>query len=358
MGHIGIYGDRASNIALQKCDLLISIGNRLAIPQIGYDKSDFGRKAKKWVVEIDPTECSKFADTDWQILNISAHDFLLSMNTGFEVKGTSNDRDRWLTELENLWAALPRINQVGPMFDEFPNVIHSAKVVEFLNSHLDPNAIIVTDVGAGLLTGHYLFEPKGTQRLFTSQGLGEMGFGLPGAIGAYFADPHRQLICLNTDGGIMFNLQELQLISEHDIPLKLFVFNNDGYSMIKISQQNLFAGRMSGSGPESGVSFPKFSDIAASFKMKHVRIESLTDLDTKLKSAINSKQAMFIEIMMPREQRYLPRLSTAKLENGTLISPPLEDLDPLLPIEELEKYLGYKAHKNSYQSRDISYAPN
>ena len=358
MGHIGIYGDRASNIALQKCDLLISIGNRLAIPQIGYDKSDFARKAKKWVVEIDPTECSKFADTDWRILNISTSDFLKSINSGSEIKVNSDGREKWLTELKILWAALPRINQVGPMFDELPNVIHSAKVVDYLNSNLESDAIIVTDVGAGLLTGHYLFEPQGTQRLFTSQGLGEMGFGLPGAIGAHFADPERQLICLNTDGGIMFNLQELQLISEHDIPLKLFVFNNNGYSMIKISQQNLFSGRMSGSGPESGVSFPNFSDIAAAFKVKHVSIQSVEDLDAKLKPALNSKQAMFIEIMMPTEQRYLPRLSTTKLDNGTLISPPLEDLDPLLPIGELEEYLGYKAHENSYKAREIQYGQN
>jgi acetolactate synthase-1/2/3 large subunit len=156
----------------------------------------------------------------------------------------------------------------------------------------------------------------------------------------------------------MFNLQELQLISEHDIPLKLFVFNNNGYSMIKISQQNLFSGRMSGSGPESGVSFPNFSDIAAAFKVKHVSIQSVEDLDAKLKPALNSKQAMFIEIMMPTEQRYLPRLSTTKLDNGTLISPPLEDLDPLLPIGELEEYLGYKAHENSYKAREIQYGQN
>ncbi len=356
MGHIGIYGDRASNIALQKSDLIISIGNRLAIPQIGYDKPDFGRNAKKWVVEIDPTECSKFADTDWQILNLPSLDFLECINSGNKQDFNSSIRDNWIDECKNLWSALPRIDQIGPSFAELPNVVHSASVIDYLNSKLDDDAVVVTDVGAGLLTGHYLFKPRGTQRLFTSQGLGEMGFGLPGAIGAFFAAPNRQLICLNTDGGIMFNLQELQLISEHRIPIKLFVFNNGGYSMIKISQQNLFAGRMSGSGPDSGVSFPQFSDVASTFQLEHVKIQSKEEFDSKLKPALESTRGTLIEIMMPQEQRYLPRLATTKLENGTLVSPPLEDLDPLLPIEKLEEYLGYQAHENSYKARDLPYA--
>lgn len=356
MGRIGIYGDRAANIALQKCDLLLNIGNRLAIPQIGYDKPDFGRNATKWIVEIDPTECSKFGDTDWHILNTSAINFLSAMNTTESTYSMPGARSKWVNELKKLWASLPRIEQVGPLFDETPNVIHSATVVNFLNTNLHDDAVVVTDVGAGLLTGHYLFAPRAGQRFFTSQGLGEMGFGLPGAIGAYFADPKRQLVCLNTDGGIMFNLQELQLITEYKILMKLFIFNNDGYAMIKISQGNLFAGRMAGSGIDSGVSFPSFENVAKTFGLEHLRIESNEDLATKLKPALESSHAVLIEVMMSPEQKYLPRLSTSKLDDGTLISPPLEDLDPMLSIEDLERFLGYKAHMNSYKARGIPYA--
>jgi acetolactate synthase-1/2/3 large subunit len=356
MGHIGIYGDRAANIALQKADLLLCIGNRLAIPQIGYDKPDFGRKAIKWVVEIDPTECAKFIDTDWHILNMPALHFLKEFSAG---KGTDSHlviRDKWLGELKELWTDLPRMDQVGPLFENVPNVIHSATVIDYLNSNLHDDAIIVTDVGAGLLTGHYIFAPYATQRFFTSQGLGEMGFGLPGAIGAYFAAPKRQLVCLNTDGGIMFNLQELQVISEHKIPIKLFIFNNDGYSMIKISQQNLFAGRMAGSGLDSGVSFPSFELIAKTFGLQHIRIDSNSDLISKLKPNLENSLGVLVEIIMSPAQKYLPRLATTKLDDGTLVSPPLEDLDPLLPLEDLERFLGYKAHINSYKARGIPYA--
>jgi acetolactate synthase-1/2/3 large subunit len=234
--------------------------------------------------------------------------------------------------------------------------VHSAKVIDYLNTVLDDNAIVVTDVGAGLLSGHYAFAPRSDQRLFTSQGLGEMGFGLPGAIGAHFAAPNRQLVCLNTDGGIMFNLQELQVVREHRIPLKLFIFNNDGYSMIKISQQNLFEGRMSGSGVDSGISFPSFQIIAEAFGLQYVRIENELDMQEKLPLVLQNSAAVLVEILMSPSQKYLPRLSTSKQEDGTLVSPPLEDLDPLLPLNELEKFLGYQAHENSYRARGIPYA--
>ena len=145
----------------------------------------------------------------------------------------------WVADAKDIWRKLPRSEQIGAAVDS-AHTVHSFDVINFLNSAVHDNSIIATDVGAGLLTGHYALAAKGTQRIFTSQGLGEMGFGLPGAIGAYFADPKRQLICLNTDGAIMFNLQELQLVKHHKIPMKLFIFNNDGYTMIKISQQNLF----------------------------------------------------------------------------------------------------------------------
>ena len=354
-GRIGIYGHRAANIALQKSDLLLCIGNRLAIPQIGYDKPDFGRNATKWIVEIDSTECSKFADTDWHILNMSALGFLETLEAKALPHPNIGSRSVWLADLQNLRTELPLMAQVGPLLEETPNVVHSATVIDYLNSNLHDDAVIATDVGAGLLTGHYIFAPKANQRFFTSQGLGEMGFGLPGAIGAYFASPERQLICLNTDGGIMFNLQELQVIKEHKIPMKLFIFNNDGYSMIKISQQNLFAGRMAGSGVESGVSFPSFEMIAKTFDLEYVKIESNRDLESKLKPALETSLGTLIEIIMSPSQKYLPRLATSKLDDGTFVSPPLEDLDPLLSIEDLERFLGYKAHVNSYRAREIPY---
>jgi acetolactate synthase-1/2/3 large subunit len=197
-----------------------------------------------------------------------------------------------------------------------------------------------------------MYEQSGTRRFFTSQGLGEMGFGLPGAIGAHFAGKSRQIVCLNTDGAMMFNLQELQVVKEHKIPLKLFVFNNLGYSMIRISQENLFNKRLAGSTTESGISFPDFKQVSDTFGFSHTLIRNREDL-AKVKEPLNSNRPELIEIVMDPEQKYFPRLATNKLPDGTLISPPLEDLDPKIELAVLEDLLGYKAHVNSYKARGL-----
>jgi acetolactate synthase I/II/III large subunit len=357
MGRIGIYGDRAANIILQKSDFLLCVGTRLAIPQVGYDKADFGRMAEKWVIDIDEIELSKFDGMGWHLLCISAETFLDQLAQKFDLAVPYPSTIDWLKNIGEVWKALPRINQVG-VLDVGPQEVHSASVIEYLNSTLNDDAIVVTDVGAGLLTGHYMVEPRGSQRIFTSQGLGEMGFGLPGAIGAFFANRNRQLICLNTDGAIMFNMQELQVVKEHSIPLKLIVFNNNGYSMIKISQENLFNSRFAGSGVESGVSFPNFADLAHTFGMEHCLIDEPSKLDSKLNRLLLSPAAILIEIKMSANQKYFPRLATSKLLDGSLISPPLEDLDPKISIELLEMYLGYQPHVNSYRARGIEFEPN
>jgi acetolactate synthase-1/2/3 large subunit len=349
VGRVGIYGDRHANILLQKSDLVIAIGTRLAIPQIGYDKADFGRHATKWIFEIDPTECEKFDGLGWNVVNTNAVDILLALkNTEY----TAGNFAKWSDECAQTKALLPRRAQVGPEPRDPETQIHSSDVMEFLNKNLAKDAIVSTDVGAALLTGHFMYEQSGERRFFTSQGLGEMGFGLPGAIGAYFSDTSRQIVCLNTDGALMFNMQELQLVREHNIPLKLFVFNNFGYSMIKISQENLFDGRMAGSTVDSGVSFPRFSEIATAFGFSHTKVSNKQELDTAL-NALESSSAELIEIVMDPDQKYFPRLATNKLSDGTLISPPLEDMDPKIEIKLLEQLLGYAPHPNSYKARGL-----
>jgi acetolactate synthase I/II/III large subunit len=332
IGRVGIYGDRHSNILLQKSDLVIAIGTRLAIPQIGYDRLDFGRKAEKWIIDIDPSETSKFDGLGWNTLNLSASLVLEHLNKS---KLPALNILEWQTECTRIKNIFPRRNQLGPQPSDSLVQIHSGDVIEFLNQNLAEDAIVATDVGAALLTGHFMYEQKGNRRFFTSQGLGEMGFGLPAAIGAHFSDISKQIVCLNTDGAIMFNLQELQLVKEHKIPLKLFIFNNSGYSMIKVSQDSLFEGRLS-----------------LTFGFSHTLVKCMDDLE-KILVPLASQNAELIEIIMDPNQKYFPRLATSKLEDGTLVSPPLEDLDPKIELSLLEELLGYKAHENSYKSRGL-----
>jgi acetolactate synthase-1/2/3 large subunit len=354
IGRSGIYGERATNILLQRADLLICIGTRLSIPQIGYNKLDFARKAKKWIFEIDESECHKFDGLGWNVCKLdafSAITTILEKTMGVNYKNSGTWRDV-IEEVKNVFPKLQTAIATQDIGDEY---IHSVSAIQVINEMKLPNSTIITDVGAGLLSGHYALESHEGDRIFTSQGLGEMGFGLPAAIGAYFADKERQLICLNTDGGIMFNLQELQLIKEHSIPIKLFIFNNLGYSMIKISQENLFDKRLSGSTVQSGISFPSFKDLAHTFSLNYFAVSSIAQLRQLFPTINSGTSAVLIEIVMDPTQRYLPRLGTSKTSSGDLVSPPLEDLDPLINIETLEKYLGYRAHIDSYRARNVEF---
>jgi acetolactate synthase-1/2/3 large subunit len=337
LGRAGIYGDRGVNIALQKADFVLTVGTRLAIPQVGYDRDDFARNAERWVVDVDPSELSKFDPALWHLLQADALQFLQTV-LGWETLEESGRRfDDWHLLLTELAKAFPRSEQVGPAAGE--GYIHSFDFVSGLSDVLDNSAIIVTDVGAGLLTGHYAFRIKNGQRMFTSQGLGEMGFGLPGAIGAKIAAPDRMVVCLNTDGGIMFNLQELQVLKTHKLAIKLVIFNNDGYAMIRGSQDNLFQGRRSGSDSGSDIGFPNFADIAQTFGLRHTLVHSKKDLQRQLLDCFESGGAELIEVRMSPDQSYLPRLGTRKNEDGSLHSPPIEDLSPAIPRQLLELWL-------------------
>lgn len=349
VGRVGIYGDRAANLVVQQCDLLICVGTRLAIPQVGYDRNDFARRADRYVIDIDESELTKFDAEQWSLLHISAKDFFDYL---FSVQARTHiSSDQWMHQIASLKRTFPQHSQIGFLDEEDHTTIHSFEAVKAISRVLPSNSTVVTDVGAALLTGHFALEVDGTQRVFTSQGLGEMGFGLPGAIGAYFGDPTRSIICLNTDGGIMMNLQELELVSFHKIPLKLFVFNNGGYTMIKTSQQNLFQGRFAGVDRESGLSFPDFGSIAMTFGFKYSRISNRKNLQSQCASAINSDLPELVDLVMSPSQKYFPRLATNKRPDGTLISPPIEDLEPQIPLEVLRKALGYAPSQSSLDTR-------
>jgi acetolactate synthase-1/2/3 large subunit len=354
-GRVGIYGDRFSNISIQKADFLLCLGTRLAIPQVGYDRNDFARNAVKWVVDIDPIELTKNTGDKWKGIHSDAYELLVELEKQLNSGKVLPNKPGWLAELENLKRQLPRYKQFGSSVENVKGYIHSLEVISSLNAILKEDSIVVTDVGAGLLSGHYGLEAKAEQSIFTSQGLGEMGFGLPGAIGAHFAAPERQLICLNTDGAVMFNLQELEVVRYFSIPLKLFIFNNSGYGMIKVSQDNLFDGRLSGINSSTGISFPNFESLAETFGLNYTKLSNSNDLNHPIARALDSDDSELIEVVMDPDQKYLPRLSTTKLSDGSLASPPIEDLDPKIEISLLEGLLGYGASPESYKSRGLQF---
>jgi acetolactate synthase-1/2/3 large subunit len=205
--------------------------------------------------------------------------------------------------------------------------------VDRLSQTLDGDAVVVTDMGTSFTCTMQTFRPQVGQRLFTSSGFSSMGFGLPGAIGACFARDRRKTILITGDGGLQMNIQELQTVAQHRLPLTIFVLNNEGYLTIKLMQQNHF-GRYVGSDPSSGLSCPDIVTLAAAYGIGAERIADQEALERRLDGALAQEGPYLCEIMMPPEQPLIPRVSSLKLPDGRVISKPMEDLYPFLDREE------------------------
>jgi acetolactate synthase I/II/III large subunit len=325
-GRFGLYGQRAANFIAQNADLIVVLGSRLALPQVGYDFSQFARGAKIVVVDIDELELNKYERT----IKYN-HDVSLVLDKLLEnITKIKPNISEWKSKCDYYRNEYPIIN------DDYKNdkYVNSYSFVNALTQQLSDDEIIVTDMGTGLLSGHQSGHLKENQTMFTSQGLGEMGVGLPYAIGAAFAEPNKQITCLNCDGGIMMNLQELQTIVQHNLPVKIFVFNNDGYLMIKHTQKLFFQGRYNAVDKNTGIVLPEFERIAYGFKIPYARIDKIEDLDT---INLDYKGPVIIEVFMDPEQNFIPKVKGVILEDESIFAPPLEEMSPLLPFETIQK---------------------
>ena len=256
-------------------------------------------------------------------------------------------KQEWITRCQDYLRQFPWI---GPEHDDRDGFMNSYRFMQRLNAFMKPDQIVVTDMGTALLSGHQVLKFKQGQRLMTSTGLGEMGYGLPGAIGASFATDGGEVMCLNCDGGMMINLQELQTVVHHRLPIKLFIFNNDGYLMIKHTQKALFKGGYTGTDRASGVSCPDFGRIAAAFDIPAYKISGWEECDAVLQRVQDEKGPVICEVFMHPEQPFLPKLSTMIRADGTLVSPPLEDLAPLMGRDALAAAMVIDLHP---KSRDL-----
>ena len=344
-GRAGVYGQRCANFVLQNCDYLVAIGTRLAIPQIGYDLSELARAAIIDVVDIDPQESSKHHLRVRQAITCDAGDFIDALVDSLDKnKITIPAKIDWLTQC-NLYRE--EFDWVGPEHDDKEGFMNSYRFMQRLNGFFKPDQVVVTDMGTALLCAHQVLKIHPGQRLMTSSGLGEMGFGLPAAIGASFALNHGEVMCLNCDGGMMLNLQELQTIAHHQLPIKIFVFNNDGYLMIKHTQNALFKAGYVGTDKASGVSCPDFTRIGAAFELPTFQINNWEECDSVLEKVQATKGPLICEVFMHSEQLFCPKLSLVVREDGSLVSPPLEDLSPLLPREVIERVMTIGMHHKS-----------
>lgn len=344
-GRAGVYGQRAANFILQNCDFLLAVGTRLAIPQIGYDLNEFIRAAKLALVDIDLAEIKKYGERVTIPIHADAKDFMQTLLALSQSNSKSKQNSKiWVEQCKKYRNKYPILS---PEYLDRDGYINSYTFIHRLSEYFTDNQIIVTDMGTALLSTHQILLIKKGQRLITSTGLGEMGYALPAAIGAAFANKNAEIICLNCDGGMMLNLQELQTIVHHQLPIKIFVFNNDGYLMIKHTQKALFSGRYAGTNKQSGVSCPDFSALAHAFDIPSFVIRNWEDVESEIPKVQNLVGPVICEVFTHPEQLFSPKLSLALQKDGAIISPPLEDLSPLLPREELHENMVIGLHPKS-----------
>ena len=334
-GSPGIYGQRSSNFIFQKCDLLITIGSRMTIPQTGYDLNEVARNAKIVMVDIDETEFKEFVDFP---IKATCESFIKKL---FVVDKVFNND--WLNECINIRKEFPIVDNYH-VDNVFPN---SYKLIDRISDYLKTDQIIVTDMGTALLSGHQSIRLKDDMTMFSSYGLGEMGYGLPGALGAAIAGNGREVLCLNCDGGMMMNIQELQTIIQHNLPIKIVIFNNDGYLMIKHTQKMLFNGNYSAVDKNTGIVLPDYMKVAKAFGYENFRIKTWSEFDFYFPRFMNHKGPSICEIYMPSEQEFIPKVKGVVQKDGGMFAPPLEEMSPILPINVINRIMKNDISKKS-----------
>ncbi len=330
IGRPGTIGDRAGNFAVQSSDLLIVLGCRLNIRQVSYNWENFARSAYKIVVDIDESELKKPTIN----INLPVHAdlgdlFPKLLGLNFE---PSKEHKSWLD-----WC-LVRKNKYPTVLPEYwlqEELINPYCFVDALFNRLSPDEIIVTGDGTACVTTFQAAYIKEGQRLYTNSGCASMGYDLPAAIGACVASGRKRVICIAGDGSIQMNLQELQTIAGYQLPIKIFILNNQGYHSIRQTQQNFFPDNIVGCGPESGVTFPSFEKISAAYGILYHLCDKHKNMDQAIRDTIESDGAQICEVFLNLNQGFSPKLSSRKLEDGTMVSSPLEDLSPFLDRDEL-----------------------
>lgn len=333
IGRIGTIGDRAGNFALQNADVVLFLGTRNNIRQVSYNSEFFVRNGKKIIVDIEEAELKKPTVKPDIAVNFDVKDFLNELKTTAK-KDTLPCFNSWLN-----WCLerKKRYPVVLPEYRKEEGLINPYYFIEVLTSCMKEKDIAVAGNGTACVCLFQAGKVKKEQRIFWNSGCASMGYDLPAAIGASFANKEKDIICIAGDGSLMMNLQELQTVCHYNLPIKLFVLNNEGYISIRQTQDAFFEGRYVASDKDSGVSIPDFVKVARSFGLSSVRIDSSKNLKENIEKVLTTKGPLVCEVMLETDYIFSPKLSSEKLPDGRIISKPLEDMYPFLDREEFKE---------------------
>lgn len=333
VGRSGVFGQYGANFAVANADLVLSIGSRLDTRQTGTRRGTFARAATKIVVDVSKYELEKrLIEIDHAVCADAAAFMrqLLEATRGFR----GADITDWVARCAEWKRRYPR---TPPQYFDQQGSVNSYVFVDTLCDELSAGDVIVTDMGTSLSCTHQAFKVKRGQRLITNTGLAPMGFGLPAAIGAWYATGPERVVCLSGDGGLQMNIQEFQTLVQYGVPVKLFILNNREYVTIKHTQHAYFEGRIVGSDPASGYSAPDFVRVAEAYGLGTAVIRDHHRLRERIRDVLAQSGPVVCEVQMAADQPLVPILLQRRRANGTTVTDPIERLSPYLPEAEFRQ---------------------
>lgn len=333
VGHPGIMGDRGANLILQEADLILSVGCRLDTSVTAFNDKNFGKNAKKIIVDIDENEIRRMEVEKEIAIVCDAKVFLQELLS--QIEGGKNALvekqsawKQWVGHCKELRTKYPVVTKEHA---EAKGYVSAYYFIDRLCALLREDDVIVPESsgGAGEIT-YQAFRLKKGQKMKNAAGLGSMGFGLPYAIGSCIANDKRRTILINGDGAFQLNIQELETLHRLGLPVKIFVWNNDGYASIRSMQRNNFEGRYVASDLGSGLTMPHLCNVAEAYGFKTYQIYDNGELDAMLPEIMKDDEPLFCELMVLPEETVSPRVKAIVGENGKMMSGPLEKMWPYL----------------------------
>lgn len=333
VGRPGTYGERAANFAVQNADVIVSVGCRLGTSLIGHDAKDFGRNAKKIVIDIDQKELDK-PGVDMAVkVHSTAKNFFRTVLKEIE-RHTIPDWSAWVGVCNGWKRNYPVVQSAYK--EEKP--VNSYYFVDRLSAVSKPDDWILVDTGSCFHVACQTWKVKQGQRFLTTGGISTMGYWAA-AIGACMAHDKKQVIVITGDGSLQMNLQEFATVKQNNLPLKVFIFNNNGYLLLRLAQRNFMEKHLMGESPATGLWCPNSLKIAETYGIHGVRIDSIEDIDKKIKEILAYEGPVICDIMTPEWQVLAPRTMSDKMPDGKLVPRPYEDMFPYLDREELQKQM-------------------
>ena len=325
IGCLGVYGSRAANFAVQNSDLILNFGSRLDTRITGGKPETFARSAKVVSIDIDMHELNKKRGLDIYLkINEDLNVFLSTFN--LKLKGFKFSASKDWKDLCKQWKL--RYPNVQNSYYNQKDYVNPYCFIDRLSNKLNKKDIVLTDDGGHLTWTIQAFKVKKGQRVFSAFGNSPMGYAFPAAIGASLANKKKRIICIDGDGSIQINIQELQTMVANNLPIKLFIINNDGYGIIKQFQELYLNKRYEASISSKGVTNPNFKKISNAYCINYSEIKSNNQIDNVLNKILNSKKPEFVNVIVDPNQKIIPKLQFGK---------PIEDLSPLLPRSEFKK---------------------